>query len=481
DDEEAQAEVILARESKLLGLVQSLECLNFLLPTEEKQGLKWLQGGGYPSLGEESSPYSSAIAAEEANSEARAKPIDHDQHHRHWEQGQHRHEHSRMEVLVPAETGQSAEEAPRTVAMSGKMAFNPGPPGKGKSLGKVKSPGVNTVVLVVKGASGPEEAHQRVEDARAVAHAPVPARVLAPQGRHGDTDHLGLGIVLQQIARPLHPNTGQGLGTEVVASTFQEKASSKRTHPRSLLPTIFPSRAITLPSAPKPNPRHSPDGRSTGAQAELTAAGSWPQGVHTARRSALHLLTYPLHPITPVLTSLCPFNCLLARGQEHQQDQQQGQVMVGKGQVGTDERSSLYRDRGLCVERSCILQAQHLQKVAGQTLSVRCQYPPKARTYEQKGWCKEVSALKCTRLIASFGPRMLAQASRFSIWHNPGSGFFTVTMTGLREEDSGHYWCRIYHASSRCVSRSMRFYLLVSPAEPLSWGPLAPFRCLLVA
>ncbi|XP_061053424.1 LOW QUALITY PROTEIN: natural cytotoxicity triggering receptor 2 [Eubalaena glacialis] len=116
--------------------------------------------------------------------------------------------------------------------------------------------------------------------------------------------------------------------------------------------------------------------------------------------------------------------------------------------------------------------AQHLQKVAGQTLSVRCQYPPKARTYEQKGWCKEVSALKCTRLIASFGPRVLAQASRFSIWDNPGSGFFTVTMTGLREEDSGHYWCRIYHASSRSVSRFMRFYLLVSPAEPLSWGPL---------
>ena len=112
---------------------------------------------------------------------------------------------------------------------------------------------------------------------------------------------------------------------------------------------------------------------------------------------------------------------------------------------------------------------------------MRCQYPPKARTYEQKGWCKEVSALKCTRLIASFGPRMLAQASLFSVWDNPGSGFFTVTMTGLREEDSGHYWCRIYHASSRCVSRSMRFYLLVSPAEPLSWGPLAPFRWLLGA
>lgn len=33
---------------------------------------QWLQAGGYPSLGEECSPYSSAFAAEEANSEARA-------------------------------------------------------------------------------------------------------------------------------------------------------------------------------------------------------------------------------------------------------------------------------------------------------------------------------------------------------------------------------------------------------------------------
>ncbi|XP_057554169.1 LOW QUALITY PROTEIN: natural cytotoxicity triggering receptor 2 [Hippopotamus amphibius kiboko] len=198
--------------------------------------------------------------------------------------------------------------------------------------------------------------------------------------------------------------------------------------------------------------------------------------------------------------------------------------MVGKGHVGTEERSSLYRDRGLyaeCAERAkqnrpasgsrkpptmcppagsaekghgarraplprllllllpfpgfwALSKAQHLQKVAGQTLSVRCQYPPKAGPYEKKAWCKEVTALKCTLLITSSEPRVLTQASRVSIWDNPGSGFFIVTMTDLREQDSGHYWCQKRHASSRSFSKSVRFYLVVSPASASKQATDAP-------
>uniref|UniRef100_A0A8C8WJ79 Natural cytotoxicity triggering receptor 2 n=1 Tax=Panthera leo TaxID=9689 RepID=A0A8C8WJ79_PANLE len=110
-------------------------------------------------------------------------------------------------------------------------------------------------------------------------------------------------------------------------------------------------------------------------------------------------------------------------------------------------------------------EAQPLHRVVGQTLSVRCQYPPKGWPYERKSWCKELSVFKCTRLVTSSGPRRLAQASRFSIWDNPSTGLFIVTMTGLKEEDSGHYWCRIYHASGNSVSKSIRFYLTVSPAS----------------
>uniref|UniRef100_G1M3F5 Ig-like domain-containing protein n=1 Tax=Ailuropoda melanoleuca TaxID=9646 RepID=G1M3F5_AILME len=108
-------------------------------------------------------------------------------------------------------------------------------------------------------------------------------------------------------------------------------------------------------------------------------------------------------------------------------------------------------------------EAHHLHRVAGQTLSVSCQYPPKGWPYERKGWCKELSAFKCTRLVTTTSPGRLVQASRFSIWDNPSAGLFIVIMTGLKEEDSGHYWCRIYHASSNSVSKSIRFYLAVSP------------------
>uniref|UniRef100_H0XCW6 Natural cytotoxicity triggering receptor 2 n=1 Tax=Otolemur garnettii TaxID=30611 RepID=H0XCW6_OTOGA len=107
--------------------------------------------------------------------------------------------------------------------------------------------------------------------------------------------------------------------------------------------------------------------------------------------------------------------------------------------------------------------AQELQSIAGQTLSLKCQYPPTGRLYEKKVWCREKSEFMCTKLVISSRPRTLAQVSRFSIWDDPDAGFFIVTMTSLREEDSGHYWCKSYRASGYSVSKSIRFYLAVSP------------------
>uniref|UniRef100_A0A2K5E4R4 Natural cytotoxicity triggering receptor 2 n=1 Tax=Aotus nancymaae TaxID=37293 RepID=A0A2K5E4R4_AOTNA len=118
--------------------------------------------------------------------------------------------------------------------------------------------------------------------------------------------------------------------------------------------------------------------------------------------------------------------------------------------------------------------AHVLHKEAGQTLTVRCQYPSTSSLYEMKGWCKEASAFKCIRLVTSSKPRTLASISRFSIWDDPDAGFFTVITTDLREEDSGHYWCRIYRPSDNSVSKSVRFYLVVSPASAFTrttWAP----------
>jgi hypothetical protein len=111
--------------------------------------------------------------------------------------------------------------------------------------------------------------------------------------------------------------------------------------------------------------------------------------------------------------------------------------------------------------------AQKFQKVAGQTLSVRCQYSPKSVTYQRKSWCRETSVSLCTMLVTSSTPWTLVQASRFSIWDNPSAGFFIVTMENLKEEDSGHYWCAMYHTSSNSVFKSVKLYLSVSPGKPL--------------
>ncbi|XP_008592863.1 PREDICTED: natural cytotoxicity triggering receptor 2-like, partial [Galeopterus variegatus] len=121
-----------------------------------------------------------------------------------------------------------------------------------------------------------------------------------------------------------------------------------------------------------------------------------------------------------------------------------------------------------------LLRAHEIQKVVGQTLSLKCRYQPMSRSYEKKGWCKMKTRLWCIRLVTSSQPRTLAQTARFSIWDDPAAGFFTVTMTDLREEDSGHYCCRTYHTSSNSVSESIKFYLVVSPvsaSRQATWVP----------
>uniref|UniRef100_G3SQV4 Immunoglobulin domain-containing protein n=1 Tax=Loxodonta africana TaxID=9785 RepID=G3SQV4_LOXAF len=118
-----------------------------------------------------------------------------------------------------------------------------------------------------------------------------------------------------------------------------------------------------------------------------------------------------------------------------------------------------------CASSAGFPKVEKLQRRVGETLSVRCQYPTGMSAYERKSLCKEVSAYQCISLVSSSYPQTLAQASRFSIWDSPRDGFFTVTMISLTEEDSGHYWCRTYHASRKSVSRSTKFYLVVSTAS----------------
>lgn len=109
---------------------------------------------------------------------------------------------------------------------------------------------------------------------------------------------------------------------------------------------------------------------------------------------------------------------------------------------------------------------EELHYVAGQTLSVRCQYSPEGGSYRQKTWCRQTSPNFCTRLVTSSGPQ--TQDSRYMIWDVPDAGFFNISMAQLTEKDSGPYWCGIYNSSRNMVTILRNISLLVSPGKLLS-------------
>ncbi|XP_036271042.1 trem-like transcript 4 protein [Pipistrellus kuhlii] len=119
--------------------------------------------------------------------------------------------------------------------------------------------------------------------------------------------------------------------------------------------------------------------------------------------------------------------------------------------------------------------SEELHYVAGQTLSVRCQYFPEGGSYRQKTWCRQTSPNFCTRLVTSSGPQ--TQDSRYVIWDVPDAGFFNISMAQLTEKDSGPYWCGIYNSSRNMVTISRNISLLVSPAlTPSPWTTAWPLE-----
>nr|XP_013012011.1 natural cytotoxicity triggering receptor 2 isoform X3 [Cavia porcellus] len=78
------------------------------------------------------------------------------------------------------------------------------------------------------------------------------------------------------------------------------------------------------------------------------------------------------------------------------------------------------------------------QRVAGDTLTVICNYPAASReSYKEKALCREVAGFTCGKLT---------------------------------EEDSGYYWCSLLEVSSNTVLNSIKFYVAVSPAPTQAPG-----------
>ncbi|XP_029800334.1 CMRF35-like molecule 7 isoform X2 [Suricata suricatta] len=107
--------------------------------------------------------------------------------------------------------------------------------------------------------------------------------------------------------------------------------------------------------------------------------------------------------------------------------------------------------------------SQVLHKLEGERVSVQCPYRSWAGSNAARAWCKRFPASVCALLATHPRLRDVPQEPRTSIRDDSKSGYFTVTMTGLRVEDSGYYSCVFYQSSEIFVLRNFR--LVVSRAS----------------
>lgn len=94
-----------------------------------------------------------------------------------------------------------------------------------------------------------------------------------------------------------------------------------------------------------------------------------------------------------------------------------------------------------------------------------CQYGPQEGP-KIKAWCRKMSADTCTGLVTQ--PRLwtVPGKPRYFIQDYPRLGYFTITMTKLRVEDSGFYWCGTFESYRISIFRTT--HLVVSQGKCFS-------------
>ncbi|XP_076715631.1 uncharacterized protein LOC143401978 [Callospermophilus lateralis] len=100
---------------------------------------------------------------------------------------------------------------------------------------------------------------------------------------------------------------------------------------------------------------------------------------------------------------------------------------------------------------------EFLQKPEGEMIVVRCQYKTDQRS-KVKTWCRKTSANHC-KLLVGRGRK----EPRSSIQDHRSLDYFDVTMTALRANDSGVYYCGIYENTEVYILRTI--HLKVSKAS----------------
>ncbi|XP_064189851.1 polymeric immunoglobulin receptor-like isoform X1 [Anguilla rostrata] len=99
----------------------------------------------------------------------------------------------------------------------------------------------------------------------------------------------------------------------------------------------------------------------------------------------------------------------------------------------------------------------------GRSVTIPCHYDKK---YEKqvKYWCRGSDWNTCRTLVRTDSPKVEGETS---ITDDPTHHVFTVTMTKLKTEDSGYYWCGIEINGGG--DESTRLYLSVTAGTPGLW------------
>ncbi|XP_060755246.1 CMRF35-like molecule 3 [Neoarius graeffei] len=100
----------------------------------------------------------------------------------------------------------------------------------------------------------------------------------------------------------------------------------------------------------------------------------------------------------------------------------------------------------------------------GRSVQIQCPYKPGYEEYKKylcRGECRILGDKDI--LVESGSP---AKEPRFSLYDDTTAKIFTVTITDLRPEDEGTYWCAIEQLSLLDIYTALR--LLVKTANPLN-------------
>ncbi|XP_035236723.1 CMRF35-like molecule 1 [Anguilla anguilla] len=102
---------------------------------------------------------------------------------------------------------------------------------------------------------------------------------------------------------------------------------------------------------------------------------------------------------------------------------------------------------------------KEVRAVAGETVTVRCSYPRRFSN-RPKHWCSGGAYQSCRVLVRAGEP----PTDRASASDDQSALTFSLTLTALRPQDEGTYWC-VISGKLRYVYKSMSLHVL-QPTEP---------------